>query len=203
MWAVVSLSHWMVLASLSKIKWPYVCGFISGSSILFHWFTWLSLYQYHTFFFYHNCSIVQLAVSDGDSIRSWENGPSTHLKIVNPEMFLSKGKTGTKHGTETEGKAIQRLSYLGIHPICRHQTQTLLRMPRRTCWQEPGVAVHWEFLPAPDQYRCRYSQQLDWAHGPQMEELGEGLKELKGIATPIVRTTSTNWTIQSSQRLDH
>jgi hypothetical protein len=37
----------MVLAPLSKIKWPKVCGLISGSSILFHWSTYLFLYQYH------------------------------------------------------------------------------------------------------------------------------------------------------------
>jgi hypothetical protein len=30
-------------------------------------------------------------------------GLPTHLKIVNPGMFLSKGKTGLKNGTETEG----------------------------------------------------------------------------------------------------
>jgi hypothetical protein len=34
-------------------------------------------------------------------------GPATHLKIFNPEMFLSKRKTGTKNGTKTEGKAGQ------------------------------------------------------------------------------------------------
>ena len=28
--------------------------------------------------------------------------------------------TETKCGAETEGKAIQRLSHLGIHPTCRH-----------------------------------------------------------------------------------
>jgi hypothetical protein len=33
-------------------------------------------------------------------------------------------------GTETEGKAIQRLPHLGIHLICRHQTQILLLMQR-------------------------------------------------------------------------
>jgi hypothetical protein len=32
----------------------------------------------------------------------------------------------TKYGAETEGKAIQRLPHLGIHPIYSHQTQTLL-----------------------------------------------------------------------------
>jgi hypothetical protein len=43
-----------------------------------------------------------------------------------PKLFLSKGNAGTKSGTETEGKAIQRLPLLGIHPTCRHQTQTLI-----------------------------------------------------------------------------
>ena len=38
------------------------------------------------------------------------------------------GDTETKCGPETEGKAIQRLPYLGIHPIYCHQTQTLLWM---------------------------------------------------------------------------
>ena len=39
----------------------------------------------------------------------------------------------TKCGAETEGKAIQRLSYLGIHPIYIHQTQILLCMSRSAC----------------------------------------------------------------------
>ena len=33
---MLSSFHWMVLAPLSKIKLPLVCGFISGSSLLFH-----------------------------------------------------------------------------------------------------------------------------------------------------------------------
>jgi hypothetical protein len=33
--------------------------------------------------------------------------------MFNPGMFLSKEKTGTKYGTETEEKAIQRLPHLG------------------------------------------------------------------------------------------
>ena len=44
----MSFFYWMVLAPLLKIKWPH--GFISGSSILFHWSTCLSLYQYHVVF---------------------------------------------------------------------------------------------------------------------------------------------------------
>ena len=43
------------------------------------------------------------------------------------------GDTETKCGAETEGKAIQRLSHLGIHPIYSYQTQTLLWMPRSAC----------------------------------------------------------------------
>ena len=34
--------------------------------------------------------------------------------------------TEMKCGAETEGKSIQRLPYLGIHPTYSHQTQTLL-----------------------------------------------------------------------------
>jgi hypothetical protein len=37
--------------------------------------------------------------------------------------------------TETEGKAIQRLFHLGIHPIYSHQTQTPWWMPTSACWQ--------------------------------------------------------------------
>jgi hypothetical protein len=33
---MLPISHCMSLASLSNIKCPYVCGFISGSLILFH-----------------------------------------------------------------------------------------------------------------------------------------------------------------------
>jgi hypothetical protein len=40
------------------------------------------------------------------------------------------GDTVTKCGTETEGKATQRLPHLGIHPTYSYQTQTVLWMPR-------------------------------------------------------------------------
>ena len=44
-----------------------------------------------------------------------------------------KGDTEAKCGADTEGKAIQRLPYLGIHPIYNHQTQTLLWTLGSTC----------------------------------------------------------------------
>jgi hypothetical protein len=37
-------------------------------------------------------------------------------------------------GVRTEGKAIQRLPNLGIHPIYSHQTRMLLWMPGSSCW---------------------------------------------------------------------
>jgi hypothetical protein len=42
-----------------------------------------------------------------------------------------KGVTETKCGAETEGMTMQRLPYVGIHPIYNHQTQTLLQILTR------------------------------------------------------------------------
>jgi hypothetical protein len=44
-----------------------------------------------------------------------------------------EGVTETMFGAKTEGKTIQRLPYLGIHPIYNHKTQTLLHMLERFC----------------------------------------------------------------------
>ena len=91
----------------------------------------------------------------------------------------------TKCGTETEGKAIQRLPHLGIHSIYTHQTRTLLWMPRSACWQEPYIAVSWEALPEPDKYRNKGLQStIGLSLGFLMEELEKGLKYLKGFSIP-------------------
>ena len=44
----LSFLHCIFLPPLSKIRCPYVRGFISGLSILFQWSIFLSLCQYHT-----------------------------------------------------------------------------------------------------------------------------------------------------------
>ena len=44
----VSFFHCIFLPPLSKISCLYVCRFISGLSILFHWSIFLFLCQYHT-----------------------------------------------------------------------------------------------------------------------------------------------------------
>ena len=43
------------------------------------------------------------------------------------------GDTETKCGAETEGKAIQRLPHLGIHPTYSYQIQILFSMPTSAC----------------------------------------------------------------------
>ena len=42
------LPHCIFLSPLSKIRYPYLCGFISEFSVLFHWSIFLFLCQYHT-----------------------------------------------------------------------------------------------------------------------------------------------------------
>ena len=107
-------------------------------------------------------------------------GSPTLLKSINPEFLLSKGNTGTKCTAEIEGKAIQRLPHLGIHPICSYQTHSLLLMPRSACWQEPDMDVSWKALPETYQNRCGCLQPtIGLSTGASMEELGQGLKELK------------------------
>jgi hypothetical protein len=47
--------------------------------------------------------------------------------------ILKGANTDTNCGAETEGKAIQRLSYLGILPIYNQQMQSLLCMIKSAC----------------------------------------------------------------------
>jgi hypothetical protein len=56
---------------------------------------------------------------------------SVHFRRVN--TILTGGNMETKCGEETEGKAIQRLPHLGIHPIYSHQTWMFLWMLGSAC----------------------------------------------------------------------
>ena len=99
--------------------------------------------------------------------------------------ILTGGNMEIKYGTETEGKAIQRLPHLGIHPIYSNQMQTLLWMPRSTCWQEPDIAVSWEVLIVPDKYGSGCSQSsIGWNTGSPVKELEKVPKELMGFVAP-------------------
>jgi hypothetical protein len=70
--------------------------------------------------------------------------------------ILTGANTETKYEVKTEGTTIQRLLHLGIHPIYSYQTQSLLWMPRKVCWQSLTNA----------EVDTR-SQPLDWAWDSQ------------------------------------
>jgi hypothetical protein len=57
----------------------------------------------------------------------------TSILLRRGNKISMEGVTETKFGAETEGRIIQRLPHLGIHPINNHQTQTLLPIPTRFC----------------------------------------------------------------------
>ena len=62
-----------------------------------------------------------------------EQSVYTLLLLIMGNKIPMEGVTETKFGAKMEGKVIQRLPHLGIHPIYNHQTQTLLHMPERFC----------------------------------------------------------------------
>jgi hypothetical protein len=115
----------------------------------------------------------KLKKKEDQSLDTWKQGQNTH------------GVTETMCGTKTEGMTIQRLSKLGIHPMYSHQTQTLLWIPTRACWQEPDRALSWEVLPVPDKYRSGCSQpSIGLSLGSPMKNIEKVPKELKGFSAP-------------------
>ena len=55
------------------------------------------------------------------------------VPLIRCNKTLKGGNMETKLVAESEGKAIQRLPHLESHSIYRHQTQTVLWMPRSAC----------------------------------------------------------------------
>jgi hypothetical protein len=81
-----------------------------------------------------NLGICKIPFTDQKKLKKKED------QSVDASALLRKGNkihTGanieTKYGAETGGKAIERLSHLGIHPIHSNQTQILLLLPRNVC----------------------------------------------------------------------
>ena len=81
--------------------------------------------------------------------------------------------------------------------IWRHQTQTLLLMPRNTCWQESGMSVPW-----PIQMQILIGNHLT-EHEDTSERARGRTEGAEGGCNPIGRTISTNWTTPCSKRLNH
>jgi hypothetical protein len=67
-----------------------------------------------------------------------------------------EGFTDTKFGDV--GRTIQRLPHQVMHTIISHQTQTLIHMPARFCWQNPDIALSCEGMLEPGKYRSGCSQ---------------------------------------------
>ena len=57
----------------------------------------------------------------------------TSLLLKMGNKIPMEGVTEIKFRAEMERRTIQRLPHLEIHPIKKHQTQTLLHMPARFC----------------------------------------------------------------------
>ena len=62
-----------------------------------------------------------------------EESMDTLVLFRRGDKMPTKGDIKTKCGAKPEGKTIQRLPHLGIHPIYNYKTQTLLLMPTSTC----------------------------------------------------------------------
>jgi hypothetical protein len=119
--------------------------------------------------------------------------------------ILTEGNMETKCGAETEGKAIQRLLHLGIHPIHSCLTWTLLWMPGKCLLTGALYDYLLGALPEPDKYRGGCSQPtIGLSTGSPMVELEKGLKELRTFAVPWgeqqCQMVRFPW---SSCRLDH
>jgi hypothetical protein len=73
---------------------------------------------------------------------------------------------------------------LGFIPWAGHQILKLLLRLYYPFRQWPCVGVLWETAPAADWGRCKQQPTIGLKSETPMKELGEGLKELNGMATP-------------------
>jgi hypothetical protein len=87
-----------------------------------------------------------------------------------------------------EGRTIQRLPHLGIHPIYNHQTQTLLHMPARFCWQDPHIAISCEAMLWHIQ-KWMLTVIYCMAHRAPNDGARESTQGGKGVCNPIGGTT--------------
>ena len=105
---------------------------------------------------------------------------------------LTGGNTGTNRGARIEEKIIQRLSHLGIHPLCSHQTHAPFLMVRSAYWQEPDIDASSEALPESYRYRLRM---LAANHQTEHRDPSEGARE----RTESAERFATSWEEQHRQ----
>jgi hypothetical protein len=66
-------------------------------------------------------------------LKKEDQSMDTSILLRRGNKIPMEGVTETKFKAETEGRTIQKLPHLGIHPINNHQTQPLLQVPTRFC----------------------------------------------------------------------
>jgi hypothetical protein len=77
--------------------------------------------------------LLQNSLPEAYMLSSTETLHLRNVVLRREKKMLTGGNMEVKYGVETKGKANQRLSYLGIHPIYSGQTWTLLRMLESAC----------------------------------------------------------------------
>jgi hypothetical protein len=77
--------------------------------------------------------IPKIQFAKHTKLKKEDQSVETLILLRRENKIPMEGLKETQCRTETEGKAIQRLPHLGIHPINNHQTQILLWMPTRAC----------------------------------------------------------------------
>jgi hypothetical protein len=82
----------------------------------------------------------------------WRDQGTYHLRVFNAEMFLSKGRNGTKNGEQTEGRVIcHQGTATQWYPSCLQIPYQFLHC----CFgQEPGMAALSGVQPATEKCRC-------------------------------------------------
>jgi hypothetical protein len=78
--------------------------------------------------------IPKIQFTDHMELKKKENqNVDTSVLLRRGNKIPMGGNKEIQCGAETEGKAIQRLHQVEIHPIYSYQTQTLLWMPTSAC----------------------------------------------------------------------
>jgi hypothetical protein len=95
-------------------------------------YTWLNLID--NWILSQKLRIPRIQFTDHIKLRNMEDqNVDTSVLLRRGNKIFKGGNTETNCGVETEGKVMLRLPHLGIHPIYRHQMQTVLWMARSAC----------------------------------------------------------------------